>query len=413
MMLVSRIIRRVKFIVFGLYEKLSFALSSKRDDNVFFYPHPNGRVDKYDIINYHSDNVLCLVNYLIAHKEYSHLHLFVVIFDSTKIDLYHDYVNSINQVQRIRFINESDTQTLIKYSSKSKYLFTDTGHTFFRYKTKNQLLICLNYFVPFKNDYILEKSYRDKRFKINNIFNFFLMTAPLPARVSACDKGIPLSNFLLLGFCRNDVFYESAPSDVKDYLSRSCNKPVRSFIVYTPTYRDYEEKKEQVYRDVFGYDGSEYPALEEELERHQAVILAKLHPKQTNIISASNNHSRILLFSQLANNPFSLYQYLADADGLITDYTSTYFDFLHRNKPVVFNFYDFDIYKQTRGFGFEPIELFCAGDIVKDAKSLVNAVKGVLNGEDGFKQIREKISTIFDAYYDGKNTQRVCEYFFH
>ncbi|MCS2279479.1 CDP-glycerol glycerophosphotransferase family protein [Bacteroides thetaiotaomicron] len=43
---------------------------------------------------------------------------------------------------------------------------------------------------------------------------------------------------------------------------------------------------------------------------------------------------------------------------MITDYTSTYFDFLLVNKPVIFNFYDIEEYRRVRGFSFEPIEFF-------------------------------------------------------
>lgn len=33
--------------------------------SLYFIPHPNCRTDKYDIINYSSDNVLVLLNYLL------------------------------------------------------------------------------------------------------------------------------------------------------------------------------------------------------------------------------------------------------------------------------------------------------------------------------------------------------------
>lgn len=49
---------------------------------------------------------------------------------------------------------------------------------------------------------------------------------------------------------------------------------------------------------------------------------------------------------------------MAVSDVLITDYTSAYFDFLLLDKPVVFNFYDFEEYSETRGFSFTPIKTF-------------------------------------------------------
>ena len=35
--------------------------------SLYFIPHPNCRTDKYDIINYSSDNVLVLLNYFIKY----------------------------------------------------------------------------------------------------------------------------------------------------------------------------------------------------------------------------------------------------------------------------------------------------------------------------------------------------------
>lgn len=405
-------IKNIKNKILRIEEFFLFKLTRKDSNSVFFYPHPNCRTDKYDVIKYYSDNVLCLLNYLIEHHKYDYLQLYVLVYDGSKVNDYIEYVRGKNGNIKICFVLDSDRRRVIKYASKSSIIFTDTGHTFFRYKTPMQQLICLNYFVPFKNDYILDKKQREDRVKINNIFDAFLMTAPLPARVSACDKGIALSNFLLLGFCRNDVFYNDPKNTFKQYLSEFSNKIVKQFIVYTPTYRDYEVDQNSIIRDIFGYDGSEYEPVETILEQHQAVLIAKLHPKQTNIRSKEKKTSRIFLYNELNNNPFSLYEVLAEADGLITDYTSTYFDFLHRNKPVIFNFYDFDLYKNNRGFGFEPIDVFCAGDIVNTPESFVKSISDVLSGKDAHYGEREKILPVFDSYYDGNNTKRVCEYFF-
>lgn len=412
MTFIQRLLGRINRNLSGIREWLFFKFAEKRDNYVFFYPHPNGRVDGYDIVNYHSDNVLCLVNYVVAHKEYSHLNLIIVVFDRNKISQYQKYLNYINPNQKVCFVDEKDSHRVIRLAAKSKLIFTDTGHTYFRFKTNKQQLVCLNYFVPFKNDFVNNRKLREERAKINDVFDYFLMTAPLPARVSACDKGISLSKLLVLGFCRNDVFYQRESLNIKEYLSSVTNKPVSHFIVYTPTYRDYETNGETVIRDLFGYDGTECDDLEKVLEEKNAVLLAKLHPKQINIKVSNPNGSRIILYSELSNNPFSLYQYLSDADGLITDYTSTYFDFLHRNKPVIFNFYDFDLYTETRGFGFEPIKTFCAGEIVYDGKNLVSAVSDILNNNDTHREEREKIAPVFDSYYDGNNTKRICEYFF-
>ena len=92
-------------------------------------------------------------------------------------------------------------------------------------------------------------------------------------------------------------------------------------------------------------------------------------------------------------------------------YTSTYFDFLLVNKPVIFNFYDIEEYRRVRGFSFEPIEFFCAGDIVYNYNELIDAVMGLLAGKDIHAEHRRHISLLMNQFQDDNSTKRICDIF--
>ena len=51
--------------------------------SLYFIPHPNCRTDKYDIINYSSDNVLVLLNYLLKKDSAEYYKIYVEIYDSS------------------------------------------------------------------------------------------------------------------------------------------------------------------------------------------------------------------------------------------------------------------------------------------------------------------------------------------
>ena len=409
--MIDSIVNRIKKRYFDLQEFLCFKLTHKDSESIFFYPHPNCKTDQYDIIRYHSDNVLCLINYIIKHSEYSNYNLFLVVYDITRIEEYWKYVTAINNKTRITFIDGSDKLAVKKAASSCSLLFTATGGTYFKYRTHDQKVVCLNYFIPFKDDYIRDKKHRAETQIRNNTFDNFVLTAYIPCLISSVVRSFPLEQFLTLGFCRNDVFYSQDFSIKKD-LSHFLGFEVKKYLIFTPTYRDYEYNLSSfVERDLFGYNDVNYFLLDSFLSESSTVIIAKLHPLQTNINVSQKGNSHIVMFSDLKELNYSLYQYLSEADGLITDYTSTYFDFLHRNKPVIFNFYDFNRYNKERGFALNPIRPFCAGDQVENSEDLIKAIIEIIEGHDKYKEQRMRVAPLFDDYYDGNNTKRVCEYF--
>ena len=100
---------------------------------------------------------------------------------------------------------------------------------------------------------------------------------------------------------------------------------------------------------------------------------------------------------------------MAVSDVLITDYTSAYFDFLLLDKPVVFNFYDFEEYSETRGFSFTPIKNFCAGTLIYSSEELLNYINEVLiKGTDNYCEKRHYVNSFFNEFIDNKSSERIC-----
>jgi hypothetical protein len=213
----------------------------------------------------------------------------------------------------------------------------------------------------------------------------------------------------------SDVFGEMFDEDAvvtEDRLSSEeffAGYDVTKYIVYTPTFRDYETVTEGNLRSILGYVDCDLLKLSKILLKFNAALILKLHPLQNKTVLKKDLPKGILVFEQTYK--YGLYDLLSFSDGMITDYTSTYFDFLLVNKPVIFNFYDIEEYRRVRGFSFEPIEFFCAGDIVYNYNELIDAVMGLLAGKDIHAEHRRHISLLMNQFQDDNSTKRICDIF--
>ncbi|GAB1416551.1 hypothetical protein MASR2M117_19570 [Paludibacter sp.] len=294
-----------------------------------------------------------------------------------------------------------------------KYCFTTEHHYDISYKSRAQKVICLGYFTPFKNDFRLEnKAYEKSKLINNKCFDLYITTSKIASRIISVDTGISYYKFLHLGFPRNDNLLRADTSDqILDYLTKTLNKKIKKIIIYTPTFRNYEYKKTGLsVRNIFGYEDMDMEKLNVILEKHDAVIVAKLHPYQNKTIINRNLPDRVILSSDIEQ--FNLYTYLSISNFLISDYTSTYFDFLFLDRPIIFNFYDFQKYKLDRGFSFEPIEEFCAGDIVDSFNSMLDSIENNLNGIDNYNKKRKFVHNFINKYHDKNSSERIINYLF-
>jgi CDP-glycerol glycerophosphotransferase (TagB/SpsB family) len=81
------------------------------------------------------------------------------------------------------------------------------------------------------------------------------------------------------------------------------------------------------------------------------------------------------------------------------------------DKPVIFNFYDKDIYEKERGFAFDPIEPICAGPIVKNKEELFIAIEQALLGKDEYKLSRSFVTGLIHKYTDDNSSKRILDFF--
>ena len=203
---------------------------------------------------------------------------------------------------------------------------------------------------------------------------------------------------LSVGQPRNELLMDAqACSKVKEKILSKIGTG-STVIVYMPTFRD---KTSEPFS--FTKIADEISPV---LAKHDAVILEKQHFVQIKRDEASSQAStdRIINVAD-----YDAQELLASADILVTDYSSCFFDYVLRDKPVIHYMYDYDRYKNDdRGFYFD-VDFVRSGKIVKTTDELIDHMEEVLEGNYDEPETRKIIRDRFDAYESSDNSKIIFE----
>ena len=183
-------------------------------------------------------------------------------------------------------------------------------------------------------------------------------------------------------------------------------------LLWLPTFRQ---------SDYLGYDDTSiqdavplfpkgsYERLNEILKSYDIKLIVKLHPAQ-NLRGEDENiysHLEILSHQAFQEKGYELYSLMAQADGLIGDYSSASLQYLLMDKPEAFVIPDIDEYKEKRGFEFENPEEYMAGHIIKTQEEFERFIHDFANDRDCFTEKREWVRNQIFKYQDNLNCERI------
>lgn len=205
--------------------------------------------------------------------------------------------------------------------------------------------------------------------------------------MSAC-QGLSAEQFLHTGFPRNDEFLIDSPTakQRRATLASLFNTGVvndqTKIFFYLPTFRMEAGATELSVQlqtgNIFGLQDFDMAAFEQQLAEHNIVVLAKLHPVEERQVDpakfATAPHIKVLTNAWFIDQNTELYQFLAATDGLITDYSSVYLDYLLLDRPLVFNVPDLAHYEKSRGFLLAPYNAYTPGPKTTTMAELVAAL---------------------------------------
>jgi CDP-glycerol glycerophosphotransferase len=202
------------------------------------------------------------------------------------------------------------------------------------------------------------------------------------------------------GYPRNDVL--SAPDRDERRARVRQALGIRdgvTAVLYTPTWRD---------NDLFG-EGPDFD-LHLDLDRfHErfgddAVLMLRLHYMVSDALGTVDKPGVL----DLSFYPDIADLYLA-ADVMVTDYSSTQFDFANLGRPIVYFAYDLDLYRDdVRGMYFDYREL-CPGPIVTTSDEVLDELSDLDGLRRRTAQPLAEFAETFCSLDDGHATERVLD----
>ena len=262
-----------------------------------------------------------------------------------------------------------------KLLAKAKYLITDTSFTTRYIKKEGQVILNTWHGTPLKvmGREVASDVYAMGNIQRNLLFADFLLYPNEYMKEKMVSAfmldGVYKGTILNEGYPRNCVFFDTEKAKETKAALGLADKKV---FVYMPTWRGNlaKIKTEDQLAMLKGYL-TELDGLLEDSE----VIIAKLHP----FMSADLDYSQYRHIIPMKEG-FDPYDVLNSADGLITDYSSVFYDFAVTRKKIILFAYDEEDYIAERGMYVSLDEL--PFPKVRTAAELVSEMRSPKNYDD-------------------------------
>lgn len=414
-----------KFI--DLYYHLKARFIKK--NQILIIPHATMcSTDHYDIINYKSESALTFLHFILENNLQVDVPIAVAIADNVDVDIYKRYVSEKYPERKISFVTfffyTKKVAPLDKVRNRqrhhdciihSSHIFSGTTYNLQGLVSKDQLLYNLNYYTAsMKNDIFKpgDPVFIDYA-HTGCEYTYTFLPSEMSIRLSLAEyKSIPYWNFKKLGLCRNDSLLDGEDcSWLRDEISKKVTYPLKTLVLYTPTHRDAGvSRKENDSALGFTYDAKRFELF---LRDNGIVIYCKLHPRHIDELMNDNSKLPEGIIIHESSEKYGLCEMMQASDVLLTDYTSGYFDYLLLDKPVIFNLYDIETYKATRGLPYDPYDSVIAGDIVMNEEELKTALISLDNNSEKYKEKRSFLRSLFFTYIDGNTCKRVYDFIYN
>ena len=202
---------------------------------------------------------------------------------------------------------------------------------------------------------------------------------------------LPENDLLVTGNPRSDRLF--APVSESQWRRLGLD-PTRPTVFYMPTYREAKAVgANTTWTDTGHADtgAARRLALTQLVQSAVAAgvqLVTKPHPLDADLEALTV--TSVLSDDMVAGIEADLYQVLARADALITDYSSVWTDFLLLDRPVGFLLYDEPEYASGGRFGGERVRTTLPGPLLTGPKDMVSFFQDVVAGRDPGRRLRRE-----------------------
>lgn len=338
------------------------------------------------------------------------------------IRTFYDYLLSVQATKKYKIIWIVHNPEQYKYHKNVEFVSRYGGrvHLKFDYYT------AVSKFLIFSHPYWLT-NWRNKQIVVNTThsvaqlkaapvvtkkvkrFDYFLSCSPYCSQIKEQSLHTDLSSALVMGMPRIDLLYqhkECLPMLIDNYKGEK-------IILSMETFKQTKYWSDSAHKDSYAINviqsQAELKKLDKILGKNNYKMLVKIHHLQ--ILSFLNrvrlSNIVYLTDDDLARHDIQVNQLVENADILLTDYSSVFYEFLLLDRPIGFLIGDMNEY--ARGFIMEhPLDEM-PGEKIRNYEELLTFIDRSNSTPDEYSKQRSVVCNKVFTYKDNKN----CERFFN
>lgn len=327
--------------------------------------------------------------------------LYKFLLDNGYFEKYKITVSGAKNLEEIPKIKSNNITFVSKtmgifWYMRSKYTFYSVGKIPIR-PTKKQMVINMWHGIPCKAIGNLSNLNNGDEF----FFSYVCASSEFYRPIMAKAFGCPEENVCICGEPKTDKIY-----------AEQKHESTYKLILWAPTFRQskylgYSDSHMSSFLPLI--DNAEWPELNKVAKSKNIKIIVKLHSAQNLNGFTEKLYSNLEVYSDSAfrRHGYNLYDFMAQSDALLADYSSVYLEYLLLNRPIGFTLEDIDEYKDTRGFVFENPLDYMPGEKLYSKSELFQFLDDIAECRDTYTEERERVCNLVHQYKDGRNCERI------
>ena len=243
----------------------------------------------------------------------------------------------------------------------------------------------------------------------------------LPDEIDYCIASSQQAKELIarsFNFNSNKIFVLGYPRN--DELTRSQRKSLpidgvfKKTIIWYPTFKQHKNGIKTGSKTALPLLSESFAAqkINAFLTNNNCLLIIKPHFVQDSRYIVDQGLSNIFFIDDqfYTRNNITAYQFIAQCDALLTDYSSVYCDYLLCDKPIGLIWEDIEEYRINPGLCREFEELCSGATKIYNVNDMLEFIQNVIDEKDLFKEERHKARDLLNISEDGNNTNRVVNF---
>jgi CDP-glycerol glycerophosphotransferase (TagB/SpsB family) len=225
-------------------------------------------------------------------------------------------------------------------------------------------------------------------------------TSRLGAAFRTVEFDVQPRDVMLVGSPRNDRLLSADRAESRERLGLPAGALI---LLWLPTFR--ESGQDRIHPPA--PSDSDLAELEPWLAAHNALLVLKHHPFAPPVGASVHPHVRVIPHD---GPPMSLSDLMAASDGLITDFSSAWADYLLLDRPIWIHWPDFAEWSAVDNIPLAPLDRWLPGPLTTSVADLAKELAAHFDGESGvWEDRRGWLKAVFHHYCDAGSTSRLLD----